>query len=180
MLNEDCVSVFKSDPLCKESWEKLKLALMSEPLLTQPEPHLGDFKIECDASKFAIGMVLMQKKPGSKGYQVCAYESRKLKPKEILTTSIYEKELLAMIHALTKWRVYLEGQDLVNIETDHQSLKWLLSQHELADHQIVWLDFLSRFRLKISYRKGIENFAADALSDKSDLSERQTKMLKST
>ncbi|CAL9221052.1 unnamed protein product, partial [Arabidopsis halleri] len=55
-----------------------------------------------------------------------AYISRQLKGKQLLL-SIYEKELLAVIFAVNKWRHYLLPNHFV-IKTDQRSLKYLLEQ----------------------------------------------------
>jgi hypothetical protein len=60
------------------------------------------FVLECDASDEGIGAVLMQ------GGHPIVFESRNLSQPERLY-SIYDKEMLAMMPALTKFRQYLVG-----------------------------------------------------------------------
>jgi hypothetical protein len=52
------------------------------------------------------------------------FESRKFSQPERLY-SIYDKEMLAIMHALTKFRQYLVGSKFV-VKTDHNSLKYFL------------------------------------------------------
>ena len=77
--------------------------------------------------------------------------------------SIYEKELLALVTAVTKWRHYLEGYHFI-IYTDHQSLKYLLEQRISTPLQQKWLTKLLGLSYEIHYKKGKDNVAANALS----------------
>ena len=87
-----------------EAFNKLKLALTSYPVLRQPD-FSQQFLIYTDASYNCLGAILAQKDSDGKDY-VCAYASRTLKDNEInYTTS--EKECLAVVWAIKKFRVYL-------------------------------------------------------------------------
>ena len=61
------------------------------------------------------------------------FESRKLNESERLYP-IYDKEMLAIMQALTKFRKYLVGSRFV-VNTDHNSLKYFLDQTELRERQ---------------------------------------------
>jgi hypothetical protein len=76
------------------------------------------FVLECDASGEGIGAVLMQ------GGHPIVFERRNLSQPERLY-SIYDKEMLAIMHALTKFRQYLVGNKFM-VKTDHNSLKYFL------------------------------------------------------
>ena len=141
-----------------EAFEAVKDALTSTPVLAVADPHLG-YRIVTDASDFAIGAILLQDQGG--GWQPIAYESRKLQPAE-LRRNVYEKEMLAVLHSLKAWRCYVEGRP-IELVTDHESLKWLLTQKELDRQQAKWVQVLSQFDIDIVYRPGRVN-PADALS----------------
>jgi hypothetical protein len=141
-----------------EAFEAVKDALTSTPVLAVADPHLG-YRIVTDASDFAIGAILLQDQ--GEGWQPIAYESRKLQPAE-LRRNVYEKEMLAVLHSLKAWRCYVEGRP-IELVTDHESLKWLLTQKELDRQQAKWVQTLSQFDIDIVYRPGRVN-PADALS----------------
>jgi hypothetical protein len=89
--------------------------------------------------------------------------------------SVYEKEALAILHALKKWRHYFLG-NLVITKIDQQDLKYLGNQRLLEGIQHKLMLKLLEFNYKIEYKKGKENTAADALSRQfqDDESELQT------
>ena len=110
-----------------EAFHELKQALSTAPVLAIADPNLP-YRIVSDASDYAIGAILLQDQ--GQGWQPVAYESRKLQPMEI-RRSIYEKEILAILHALKAWRCYVHGR-AVEVRTDHDALKWLLTQQEFG------------------------------------------------
>jgi len=138
-----------------ESFQHLKTALCNTLVLALP---LFDkpFVVETDACTQGIGAVLMQE-----GHPL-DYISRHLKGKQ-LNLSIYEKELLAVVFAVQKWRHYLLPNHFI-IKTDQRSLKYLLGQRLNTPIQQQWLPKLLEFDYEIQYRRGKENVAADALS----------------
>lgn len=125
------------------------------PVLAMPN-FQKDSVIECDASGNGVGAVLLQE-----GRPI-AYISKALTPTN-LGLSAYEKEMLAAVIAVQKWRPYLVGRHF-KIITDHFSLKYLLVQRISTPMQQKWLTKLAGYDYEIIYRSGKENKAADALS----------------
>ncbi|GJT44209.1 putative mitochondrial protein [Tanacetum coccineum] len=129
-------------------------------MIQAPVLKLPNFKeelvIETEASGGGIGAVLQQ------GGNLVAYYSKSLSPRH-QTLSTYEKELLAVIQALEKWRGYLLDKHF-KIKTVHFSLKYLLDQRITTPSQMKWLPKLMGLDYGIFYKKGSENYAADALS----------------
>jgi hypothetical protein len=80
-----------------------------------------------------------------------------------LGLSIYDKEFLALLLAIERWRSYLQRAEFM-IRTDHHSLCYLDDQTLQSPLQRKAMSRLMGLRFKISYKKGAENLAADALS----------------
>ena len=114
----------------------------------------------CDTSDFSIGAVLGQREYG-KPY-VVYYVSKTLNEaqRNYITT---EKELLAVVYALDKFRAYLVGLVIV-IFTDHSTLKYLLMKQDAKARLIRWVLLLQEFNLQIKDKKGVENVVANHLS----------------
>jgi hypothetical protein len=138
----------------------LHLDWMKEVMSTCPVLALPDFSqpfvLECDTSGQGIGAVLMQNK------HPIAFESRKLGETDRLL-SIYDKETLAIMHVLAKFRQYLVGGHFV-VKTDHNSLKHFLEQKDLSERQQKWVSKVQAYDFDIEYVKGKNNVIADALS----------------
>ena len=148
----------------QKAFDMLKEKLTTTPVLLLPDPT-KPFIVTTDASDYAIGAVLSQKQ--GKGEQPVAYESRKLSPAE-QNYAVHEKELLAIIHAIRTWRMYLEGQHFT-VETDHASLEYIKTQSNLSRRQARWLETLQSQDFEVRYRPGKTNIVADALSRKPHL-----------
>ena len=76
--------------------------------------------------------------------------------------TIYEKEMLAILHSLKAWRCYIHGRT-IEVRTDHDSLKWLLTQQTVDSTQARWLQSLRDYDLSIIHQPGRLN-PADTLS----------------
>ena len=81
-------------------FDKLKEKITSQPVLSLPRRE-GKFRVETDASGHAIGEVLSQEQNGK--WKPIAFLSRTMQPVE-WNYEIYNKELLAIVEALAKWR----------------------------------------------------------------------------
>ncbi|XP_071913949.1 uncharacterized protein [Coffea arabica] len=137
------------------AFEDLKRAMTTAPVLSMPDFEIP-FVIETDACGVGIGAVLMQQ-----GHPI-AFLSKALSSQN-LELSVYEKELFALVLAVTKWKHYLVGHHFV-IKIDHQALKHLLEQKLTHPLQHKWLTKLSELDYEIQYKKGADNGVADALS----------------
>ena len=105
---------FSWTPDTTKAFEHLKEGMFQALVLAKPD-FTKSFILECDASGNGIGAILMQDE------RPIAFESRPIKG-NFLHKAIYEKETLAILHALKKWRPYLMGRHF-KVKTDHDSLK---------------------------------------------------------
>jgi hypothetical protein len=117
--------------------------MTTTPILTLPDFN-KPFQIETDTCADGIGTVLMQQR------QPIAYLSKALGEKH-KSLSIYEKEFLALIMAIEKWRPYLERQKFL-ILTDHRSLAYLNDLNLHSEMQQKAMTCLIGLQFKICYK----------------------------
>ncbi|CAN6579371.1 unnamed protein product [Malus baccata var. baccata] len=151
--------VFEFTKECTASFNQLKKLLTTAPIIVPPDWSLP-FELMCDASDYALGAVLGQRK--DKKPHVIYYASRTLNDAQ-LNYSTTEKELLAVVFALDKFRSYLIGTKVI-VFTDHAALKYLLTKKEAKPRLIRWMLLLQEFDIEIRDKKGNENVVADHLS----------------
>ncbi|XP_022014263.1 uncharacterized protein LOC110913749 [Helianthus annuus] len=157
LLEKDVPFVF--DEECLRAFEFLKERLVSAPILVSPDWSLP-FELMCDASDYAVGAVLGQRR--EKHFHPIYYASKTLNDaQENYTTT--EKELLAVVFAFDKFRSYLVLSKTV-VFTDHSALRHLFQKKDAKPRLIRWILLLSEFDIEIKDKKGAENVAADHLS----------------
>ncbi|CAL2239421.1 unnamed protein product [Prunus armeniaca] len=157
LLAKDVVFHFDKD--CMNAFNTLKRELTSAPIIMAPDWSLP-FELMCDASDYAIGAVLGQRV--NKLPHVIYYASRTLNDAQ-LNYSTTEKELLAVVFALEKFRSYRVGSKVI-VYSDHAALRFLLTKKDAKPRLIRWILLLQEFDLEIRDKKGSENVVADHLS----------------
>ena len=123
LLAKDAPFVF--DDECLRAFKRLKTKLTFAPIIQPPDWKVL-FEIMCDAFDYAIGAVLGQRV--GKIPHVIYYASKTLNNAQMNYTTT-EKELLAIVFALDKFRSYLLGSKVL-IYSDHVALKYLFSKKD--------------------------------------------------
>jgi hypothetical protein len=148
---------FTWTPTTAQDFQTLNMAMCTTPALALPD-FTKTFVLECDALGKVIGVVLMQEG------RPLAFTNKQLFERN-LGKSIYEKEMLAILHAVDFWHPYLLGK-CFQIKIDHQSLKYFLEQCISSPEQQKWVTKLFGYDYEIIYKKGKDNVVTDALSQK--------------
>lgn len=104
-------------PQATDVFHQLKTAVTMAPILAMPD-FTKPFNLKANASRLGIGAVLSQEK------HPIAFLSKTFSTRNQIL-SVYDKEMLAILYAVEKWRPYLLGSQFT-ILTDHQTLKTLV------------------------------------------------------
>lgn len=153
------VSNFRWDEEAESAFNALKRALVTAPVLANPDFSLP-FTIHADASGVGVGSMLTQTVDGRE--HVIAYYSRTLTQCQ-RNYAITEKELLSVLLALRHFRPYVELSHF-KVITDHQSLKWLASLKNPTGRLARWSTELLQYSFDVEHRKGKEHVVPDVLS----------------
>lgn len=141
------------------AFNRLRELLVNAPILAQVDES-KPFIIKTDASGYAVGAVLVQGE-GEQEHPI-EYASRLLNAAE-RNYSTTEREALAVVWAVNKFRGYIEGSP-ITLLTDHQALKWLMSLKSPTGRLARWALQLQPYDITIKYITGRTNVVADALS----------------
>ncbi|KAL8091615.1 hypothetical protein AgCh_034028 [Apium graveolens] len=150
---------FKFDDECFAAFETVKKSLITAPIITAPD-WSEPFEMMCDASDYAVGAVIKQRKNNI--FHVVYYASKTLNGAQQYYTTT-DKELLAIVYGFEKFRSYLLGTK-VTVFTDHAAIRYLVSKKDSKPRLIRRVLFLQEFKLEIKDIKGTENQVADHLS----------------
>jgi hypothetical protein len=126
ILKKDCQ--FQWTEECQQSFNTLKWKMVTMPILVFPD-WSKEFHVHVDASSISLGAVLAQPGAGDLDH-LLAFSSRNLSTAKINYTTT-EREGLAMVYALHKFRHYLLGGHF-NMFTDHSALKYLVNKTVLG------------------------------------------------
>ncbi|CAK1592439.1 unnamed protein product [Parnassius mnemosyne] len=143
------------------AFNELKRILCSSPVLRIYDPDLTT-ELHTDASAEGYGAVLLQKSPTDNQMHPVYYMSKKTTPAERKYHSYY-LEILAIVEAVKKFRVYLLGIRF-KIVTDCSALTKTLQKKDLPPRVARWALLLEEYNYEIEHRSGSRLKHADTLS----------------
>ena len=139
--------------------------ILKEKLLHSPVLAICDYKHEtelhCDASSVGFGAVLMQKKDDGKSHPIFFFSKRTTETESKYHS--FELETLAIIYALRRFRIYLQGRQF-KIVTDCNSLTLTLNKVELNPRIARWALEMQNYDYELIHRSGDKMQHVDALS----------------
>ena len=158
---------FQWTPQCDTSFNALKTALTTAPILRLPDFN-KQFILYTDASDQAISYILGQKDDSGKEC-VIEYGARAIRPFERAWHTT-DKEGLALVTGILHYHTYLADREFI-VYTDHRALETILKNTNLKGRLSRWSLLLQQYRMKIVHKPGKHNTNADGLS-RCELSEK--------
>ena len=159
LLKKDVKEPIQWTPAAQSAFETLKSCLMNNPILKLPNPTVT-FALRTAASSVGLGAVQLQYHDDIP-FRV-RYASRKLsKPEQNYST--IERECLAIVHGVEKFRHYLTGKEFY-IEVDHKPLLYISKMKATNSRLMRWAILLQAYRFRLVYIPGSYNVGADFLS----------------
>ncbi|CAM6097605.1 unnamed protein product [Calypogeia fissa] len=151
---------FQWSPECQKAFEEIKERLSQAPILKEPDWG-KEFHLHTDASLIAVGAVLAQQ--GEEGIDSPVYYASRLLNVHERNYTTTEREALAMIFAVKKFRHYLLGNKFVFF-VDHNALVNLVNKPQLSGRIGRWILLLSEFDYTVMYKPGRTHVVPDYLS----------------
>jgi hypothetical protein len=146
----------------QEAFNTLKEKLSEFPILRRLDFNKV-FILHIDWNAFGIGIIIGQLDEEGKKY-VIAYASRS-NNKADNNYSSYKGECLVVVWAIIHFRPYLYGTNFT-LYTDHQPIKWLMTNDKLTGKLAHWALLLQEYEFKVIHRPGITHQNADTMSRK--------------
>ena len=137
------------DTVQRAAFDGLKEAVTTAPVLILPD-NKNPFRVECDASDYALGAVLSQQCNGK--WHPVAFLSKAMTETE-RNYEIYDKELLAVMTALSEWRHFLLGsKHEFEVWNDHKNLEYFRKPQKLNRRQARWVTELADYHFTLESR----------------------------
>lgn len=153
-------SIFNFGETETEAFQFLKKCLSSTPVLAIYSPT-DETELHCDASSIGYGAILLQRKSDKKFHPVYYFSKRTTEAESRYHS--FELETLAIVNALKRFRVYLEGIPF-KIVTDCNSLTLTLSKKQINPRIARWGLELENFNYSIEHRRNEQMRHVDSLS----------------
>jgi predicted aspartyl protease len=144
---------------CQKSFDALKQALISAPILAYPTRE-DFFILDTDASNVGMGSVLSQVQDGQE--KVISYYSKSFNKAE-RKYCVTRRELLAVVASIKNFHHYLYGRKF-KVRSDHGALSWLFNFKNPEGQLARWFEVLASYDFRIEHRAGRSHNNADALS----------------
>ncbi|GJX68599.1 reverse transcriptase domain-containing protein [Tanacetum coccineum] len=142
LLEKNTPFIFSDE--CIQAFETLKKKLTEAPILIAPYWDLP-IELMCDASDFAIGVVLGKRH--EKHFRPIHYASKTMSEAESHYTTT-EKEMLAVVYGFEKFQSYLILNKSI-VYTDHSALKYLFAKKDSKARLLRWVLLLQEFKSKL-------------------------------
>ena len=158
--------MWKWDKEQQDAFNELKRLVCTNPVLMIPLDN-APFRVEVDASDYAIGGILSQKVDDK--WRPVAYMSQALSETE-RNYEIYDKEMLAIMKGLAEWRQYLMGvKHKFEIWTDHRNLQYFRKPQDLNRRHASWIIDHTDYDFELIHKLGKTHLKPDILSRPPDL-----------
>jgi hypothetical protein len=154
---------------CESAFQTLRDAIVQYPVLRAADPN-KDYVLETDASDDALSATILQHDENNDLHPV-AFASKTLNSAQRNYT-VTDREALAIVWGLEHFNSYCEGHRYTAI-TDHAALRYLYTSKNKTPRLHRLLLRMQPYEVKLHYRKGEENHAADLLSRTDSLMETQ-------
>lgn len=133
---------------------------MACPVLALFDPG-DETELHCDASAAGFGAILLQRKTDGKMHPIFYYSKRTSESESKYHS--FELETLAILYALRRFRVYLQGRKF-RIITDCNSLAMTLNRREMNPRIARWALEFQDYEYVLEHRAGSRMQHVDALS----------------
>lgn len=143
-----------------KAFNLLKDKMIEAPVLAIYDPQ-DETELHCDASSIGFGAILLQRKSDKKLHPIYYFSKRTTETESKYHS--FELETLAIIYALQRFRIYLQGIRFT-IVTDCNSLTLTLNKKELNPRIARWALELQNYEYKLEHRSGTRMKHVDALS----------------
>ena len=156
LINKDTIWMWQDQQ--EEAFNEVKRIVTVQPILKFYSMS-EEVTLQCDASEKGLGATILQQG------QPIAFASRALSKTEQAYAQI-EKECLAIVFGCERFKQYLLGRSMINVESDHKPLEVIFKKSLLKAPKRLqrMLLRLQRFNLNVCYKRGSQMYIADLLS----------------